>query len=225
MLHSSKELVIIVHGGMMKMRKFLLVLSLICAAVPALAESPMTTVLHKNRVETAPASSSSVAAMARGFAACDPKTALPKTLLASLGVAFLDDSHARAVVFADANLLKNRSVLLLAGNDPASMETTGDGRFLFYGGKYRLKKSISLGSDINLLSVGEVIFVGKPRARVGVIYAFDKPVMKALDGLESSHSVDLKPMIDRLPKAVTSNEVWVTLGDDGKSATCWRYVD
>lgn len=213
----------------MKMKKLLLVVSLMCASAMVFAQSPMTTVLHKHRVEGAQVSPEAVTGMMRGFAACDPAAALPKEVLSPLGVKFLDAKQAAGVKFAfpSGKALKDRSVLVLVGNDPANMETAPDGRFLFYGGKYRLKKRIDLGSVVNLRGVAEMLAVGEPHSRVGVTYTFDRDSKVALLSLESFHGIDLRSRVDKMPQEALAKrgDVWVTLGEDGKSATCWRFID
>lgn len=227
MLQLSDDFLIIGLGGKMKTLKILVMISVFCVGVSAWAQSPMTTVLHKPRVAVAENPQNSTGAMVRNFAACSPSSALPKSVLAPLGVAFLDSKQAAAVKFAYPDLLKDRSNLLLVANDPSNMETTADGRFLIYGGKYRLKKSIVLAERATLRAVAEMIAVGPPRSRVGVSYTFDKPIKGALASLEATHDVELISRIDRLPMAETAkvSDAWITLGDDGKSVTCWRFVD
>lgn len=198
-------------------------LSLALLASAAFAESPMTTVLHRPRVETAQVGADQGAALARGFARCDAHAALAKNVMAPLGVAFIDPKKATAIQFSYPNLFRDRSLLLLPANE--SREQGDDGRLLFYSGKFSLKKQVALSDSVTLRGVGEMLAVNPPRARVGVRYVFDQDAMAALRAMDAAYGFDLATRIDKMPKAETarSADVWITL--DGRSAVCWRFID
>lgn len=205
----------------------LLAIFLSCFALQALAQaSPMMTVLQPQRhTQTIP--DGDVSAMLHGFTACNPQAALPSAILAPLGVKFLGKIQAAGVRFSLPDPLKEHDVLLLAGNDPANMDRATDGSFSIYGGKYRLKKRLALADSIKLTGVGEMMAVNEKRARVGVTYTLNVSAALFLAFVEEGQQIDLKSRIDRMPKSgkATAEDVWFTLGPDGRSATCWRFVD
>lgn len=202
--------------------KFVSAIFLACFMLQASAQqSPMMTVLRKPHasVQIAP---DAAEAMLKGFVSCDPRAALPAKFLSPLGVKFLDSKQAASIQFSTPVA---EDVLLLLGNDSASLEIAPDGRYAIYGGKYRLKKRIQLGDELELTGVSEMVATyGAPRARVGVTYTFKGSAEEALARIESNLHVDLKSRTGRMPEP-SAKEAWYTLGDDGHSAACWRFVD
>jgi len=165
-----------------------------------------------------------VAAMVAGFEACSSKDALPRDVLAPLGVQYLSDAALPAFAYAD--LLRDRSVLVLRGNDPASMEKVGDGRFMTYGGHYKLKKVFPLTGDVQLTAVSTLASVGPVRAIVGVTYFFNKPLSTALGSIDAAYGTHLKSKIGMaLPSnigTVKAGEVWFVGDASSNNVICWR---
>lgn len=208
-----------------KFMNLLVGLLLGCVAIQAAAqESPMMTVLRHGH--GAGFASEEVKLMLQGFVACQPQEALPRSILVPLGVKFLE-GQGNDIQFAYPGLFTHPDLLLLAGNDPASMETTDDGRYLFYGGQYRLKEIVIASAPIALIKVGQVLSVSPPRARIGITYTFNQDSRFIVPWLESRFHVPIQSRVGHLPPSstATSENVWYTLPDDGQSVTCWRYVN
>lgn len=184
--------------------------------------SPLNTVLRPARSE-AQVASQDIAAMVKGFARCAPAEALPVGILSPLGVKFLERRQAAALRFAYGNLMMDRSVLVLVGNDPVNTEVS-EGAYLAYGGKYRLKQVVNLGG-VKVRFVASMVSVIPPKAVVGVTYGFNTPVADAIAALER-HGVAVAKGLEKPPSPETarSGDVWFTAGDDGKSLSCWHYL-
>lgn len=212
----------------MKNRKYLRFVPAIflsCSMLPALAQqSPMMTVLRKPHASAEQVAPADTDAMLRGFVACDPRAALPAKILSPLGVRFLDQKQAAGVRFVSPSQSALRETPVLQGNDPANMETTPEGLYMIYGGKYKLKKRIKFSDGIELTGVSEMVSTYGHRPRVGVTYTFKGAAGEALGWIERQQRAELKSRIDHVPEE-SSGEVWYTLSDDGRSAACWRFID
>lgn len=203
----------------MKLRFVMLSAALLACAVANSAQAQsygrMVTILKSARPEIAEVTETSKAAMVRGFAACDPRAALPRPVLESLGVVFL--RNPASLPFSDA--AQHRAVVLEANGIEEDRRDPGTGEHVrSYAGHYRLDKSVRF-NDVALRAVGQVVEAGQTGARVGITYRFDRITTETVPALVAAYGVRLREEPGSVPG------IRFVESPDLMAITCWRTLD